>query len=440
MIDSAKPSTLLKQGIAAAKAGRTQEARQILFEVIKLDERNEQAWLWLSGVVESFEDKRICLENALAINPHNSHALSGLRWLDQQAPPVFVVQEHCPRCNSPVPLSETACPDCGQTLVVVCPACGQHTDVRDTSCPECDQLLGDYRDGVRYHLTLARAYVSHQRYALAQDEINRVKSQASDDSQMLVEIASLYEEMGHAEQAIDTCKQAVKHDPDDPAPYACLGAIYRRRAMMAEAGAMYEKAAQRADNDPAILFELAQLHVETGKVRRKTIGLLEQAIRLRPDHAPAHMLLGDAYLDRGQSSQAVYHYERAGKLATPGSEIEREAHRQLARLHPAAPERGSQGWGETLRRMAGLMLSPVVAAMVNARLIPWEISLAAWGGLIMATVGAYFWVCAIDVPQNSIMRELFGESGVKGLRQQAMVGIPGVFLWAIAFGVILLNI
>ena len=82
MTDSAKQSTLLEQGIAAAKAGRTQEARRILFDVIKLDERNEQAWLWLSGVVESFEDKRICLENALAINPQNSHALSGLHWLD----------------------------------------------------------------------------------------------------------------------------------------------------------------------------------------------------------------------------------------------------------------------------------------------------------------------------------------------------------------------
>ena len=440
MTDSARLSTLLQQGIAAAKAGRVQEARQILFEVIELDERNEQAWLWLSGVVESLKDKRICLENALTINPQNSHALSGLRWLDQQAPPVFAGQERCPRCNSPVPLSETACPNCGQTLVVVCPACGQYTDVRDTSCPECDQPLGNYREGVRYHLALARAYVSHQRYTLAQDEINRIKSQASDNSQMLVEIASLHEEMGHIEQAIGTCEQAIKHDPDDAAPYACLGAIYRKRAMMAEARAMYEKSAQRADNDPAILFELAQLHVETGKAGRKAIKLLQQAIRLRPEQASAHMLLADVYLDQGQSSQAAYHYERASKLATPGSETEREARRQLARLRPSAPERESQGWGETLRRMAGLMLSPVAAALVNARLVPWEISLAAWGGLIMATIGAYFWVCAIDVPQSPAMREIFGEAGVKGFRQQATVGIPGVFLWAIAFGIILLKL
>jgi tetratricopeptide (TPR) repeat protein len=440
MIDSAKLSTLLQQGIAAAKAGRMQEARQVLFKVIELDERNEQAWLWLSSVVESLEDKRVCLENALAINPQNSHALSGLRWLDQQAPPAPAFQERCPRCDSPVPLSKTTCPNCGQALVVICPACGQHTNMRDASCPECNQPLGNYREGVRYHLALARAYVSHQRYTLAQDEIDCIESQASDNSQMLVEIASLYEEMGHNEQAIDTCKRAIKHDPDDAAPYACLGTIYRKRAMMAKASAMYEKAARRANDDPAILFELARLHVETGKAGRKAIRLLQQAIRLSPEHASAHKLLGDVYLDQRLSSQAAYHYERASKSATPGSETEQEARRQLARLRPPAPERESQGWGETLRRMAGLMLSPAAAALVNARLVPWEISLAAWGGLIMASIGAYFWVCAIDVPQSPAMREIFGEAGVKELWQQAIVGIPGVFLWAIAFGIILLKL
>jgi tetratricopeptide (TPR) repeat protein len=440
MVESARVSGLLRQGIAAAKAGRVQEARQTLLKVIELDERNEQAWLWLSGVVESFEDRRVCLENVLTINPQNSHAQSGLRWLDRQTPPDPTAGERCPRCNSPVPPSETACPDCGQPLVVVCPACGQCADVRDTSCPGCGQPLGDFREGVLYHLALARAYVRHQRYTLAQDEITRIESQAANSSQILVGIASLYEEMGHTEQAIATCKQAIAHNADDAAPYACLGAIYRRRAMIAEASAMYEKAARRAGGDPAILFELAQLYVEGGKAERKAVKLLQQTIRLRPEHAPAHLLLGDVYLDQGQSSQAAQHYEQASALAPPGSETEREARHRLARLRPTAPERESQEWGETLRRMAGLMLSPVVAALVNARLVPWEISLAAWGGLIMATIGAYFWVCAVDVPQSTAMREIFGEEGVKGFRQQAMVGIPGVSLWAVAFGIILFKL
>ena len=71
----------LKQGIAAVKAGRKAEARKLLTQVIEQDERNEMAWLWLSGAVDADEDRRICLENVLAINPNNEMAKRGLASL-----------------------------------------------------------------------------------------------------------------------------------------------------------------------------------------------------------------------------------------------------------------------------------------------------------------------------------------------------------------------
>ena len=39
---------LLEEGITAAKAGQKERARQCLMQVVKADENNEQAWLWLS--------------------------------------------------------------------------------------------------------------------------------------------------------------------------------------------------------------------------------------------------------------------------------------------------------------------------------------------------------------------------------------------------------
>ena len=205
MPNSIQVTELLQRGIAAAKAGRTQEARHALLRVTELDERNEQAWLWLSGVVESFEERRMCLENVLAINPDNGYAQSGLRWLDQQAPPAPATEERCPRCEVSIP--------------------------------------------------------QHQ----------------------------------------------------------------------------------------------------------------------------------------------------------------------------------AQGWGETLRRMCGLMLIPALAALVNAGMIPWKISPVAWSALVVASAGAYLWVCATDVPRNPAMRDMFGPEGVKGVKRQVLVGIPGVLLWATAFGAILMK-
>ena len=72
--------------IAACKAGRKAEARTLLEKVIELDDHNETAWLWLSGAVDTNEDRLVCLENVLTINPDNELAQRGLARLASAAP------------------------------------------------------------------------------------------------------------------------------------------------------------------------------------------------------------------------------------------------------------------------------------------------------------------------------------------------------------------
>ena len=79
-------SDLLQQGIALAKAGRREEARDILLRVVEQDERNESAWLWLSGLVDSDDDKAVALENVLTLNPGNEWAKRGLQLLGRPLP------------------------------------------------------------------------------------------------------------------------------------------------------------------------------------------------------------------------------------------------------------------------------------------------------------------------------------------------------------------
>jgi tetratricopeptide (TPR) repeat protein len=76
----------LANGIAAARAGRLDEARASLLKALEADDRNESAWLWLSGVIGSPDERRICLENVLAINPDNTHARRGLELIESQQP------------------------------------------------------------------------------------------------------------------------------------------------------------------------------------------------------------------------------------------------------------------------------------------------------------------------------------------------------------------
>jgi len=65
-------------GVAALRAGNKAEAETLLLRVVEADEEHEQAWLWLSGAVQTDEDRRVCLENVLTINPDNAAAQRGL--------------------------------------------------------------------------------------------------------------------------------------------------------------------------------------------------------------------------------------------------------------------------------------------------------------------------------------------------------------------------
>ncbi len=81
---SANVEAMVREGINAFKAGRKDEARALLLKATELDQYNEQAWLWLSGLMDTPDDQRTCLENVLAINPNNERASQGLSYLTGQ--------------------------------------------------------------------------------------------------------------------------------------------------------------------------------------------------------------------------------------------------------------------------------------------------------------------------------------------------------------------
>lgn len=72
---------LLAAGKEAARTGDAAQARSYLTQVVERDPQNEQAWMWLSGVVTEPDEQQICLENVLVINPYNTKARQGLEFL-----------------------------------------------------------------------------------------------------------------------------------------------------------------------------------------------------------------------------------------------------------------------------------------------------------------------------------------------------------------------
>ncbi len=78
---AANVDAMVRAGIEAYRDGKAPEARKLLEKAIELDDYNEQAWMWLSAVVDTEEEKRTCLENVIVINPENEEAQRGLKML-----------------------------------------------------------------------------------------------------------------------------------------------------------------------------------------------------------------------------------------------------------------------------------------------------------------------------------------------------------------------
>src|SRR5437867_4204258 len=94
--NKAEAERLLGEAMKALRVGDRERARTLLAQAVGLDEQNEQAWLWLSGAVETEEEQRICLENVLALTPGNQAARQGLDLLGPRPPTAPPGQEPAP--------------------------------------------------------------------------------------------------------------------------------------------------------------------------------------------------------------------------------------------------------------------------------------------------------------------------------------------------------
>jgi len=79
------PLKLLREAIAAAKAGDKPLARGLLQRATQLNPRSEVAWLWLAGLVETPAEAVTCFEHVLGMNPSNENALQAIESSRLQA-------------------------------------------------------------------------------------------------------------------------------------------------------------------------------------------------------------------------------------------------------------------------------------------------------------------------------------------------------------------
>ncbi len=113
---------LLREGIAAARAGDKEEAFRLLTRVTEREDDNAEAWLWLSSVTDTLADKLVYLEQAVELAPDNVEARAALERVRKKQPARAPMEEeetlHC----TWHPERETLlrCNRCGRAMCTEC--------------------------------------------------------------------------------------------------------------------------------------------------------------------------------------------------------------------------------------------------------------------------------------------------------------------------------
>jgi hypothetical protein len=76
---------LFNAGKEEARKGHRAKAHTLFRQAVEVDPYHEMVWLWLASVVETEEDRRVCFENVLELNPSNPTARRQLQQIEQKA-------------------------------------------------------------------------------------------------------------------------------------------------------------------------------------------------------------------------------------------------------------------------------------------------------------------------------------------------------------------
>jgi len=94
----------LTQGIAAAKAGQSQKARQLLSSAIQQDPNDERGWGWFYNVAANDVERLQCLKEVVRINPNNERAKQLLQALNARQ--IGTIWENSPQDPRTNPLNQ----------------------------------------------------------------------------------------------------------------------------------------------------------------------------------------------------------------------------------------------------------------------------------------------------------------------------------------------
>lgn len=122
-------------------------------------------------------------------------------------------------------------------------------------------------------------------------------------------------------EMIDTLAARLKDKPDNPLGWAMLARSYKVVGRFEEAQQAFEKAGAMVNSDPDLLVDYAELlGIRAGnKLDGKPQQMIDEALRLNPEHPMGLMMAGVAAYERADYKSAITRWEKLLSLMPPES-------------------------------------------------------------------------------------------------------------------------
>lgn len=120
---------------------------------------------------------------------------------------------------------------------------------------------------------------------------------------------------------LQSADQEARRRPGSAEGIGKLGMAYHSNLFLEQAARAYRIAARLAPSDYQWVYCQAFLQEENGNEKEQS-KLLQQTLRLKPDHVPALLKLADGAFKRDRLDEAAHYYERAVRVPDSGSSLQ----------------------------------------------------------------------------------------------------------------------
>jgi len=213
------------------------------------------------------------------------------------------------------------------------------------------QAVRLHPDSPRAHAGLGAYYAKNGDFARAEPHLLRSVQLDPTETQVVLDLALLYQDTGRFDQAERTLLFARRMVPRDPVTFGWLLRFYERTDQLAKIVPLYEEALTRWPS------HAGETHLALGNLYRRLArpepaeAELRQALALRPDLAQVPAELGTLAQDGGRPAEAADWFERAARLEPGAADYRFDQARALEAA--GRPEEAGAAYRAFLARAAG---------------------------------------------------------------------------------------